>query len=329
MNVISKTLTKHSIEQLTSPTSDGGSTDGNVMSPNKKIKTEPMVSYNEMKKMASSEKIVSYTEMIARAIFSCPNNMSTLQDIYNFLSVKYPVLQNRGKSWKNSVRHTLSLNEWFVKIPRMDNGKCCYWSVHPVYLQRFKKGDFQKQRKSNACKLRNAARTLEELQYNLNNPYHMSSYYPTDMSNNYYHSLPSWPVCRTSVDSMQQPYYNISPQASAYPSHIAYAQTSSMNVQNHMDNSMGGMMTAYMKPEKISTPVDMCKPFNDNLSIPCNRSPIPAEPSYNHKTMHDNMRYNSFSPNIQASTMPNEMLSHVPTNELIRLQMQMRMENSM
>lgn len=327
MNVMTKTLTKHSIEQLTSPSSDGSSTDGNVMSPTKKIKSEPMVSYTEMKKMASSEKIVSYTEMIARAIFSCPNNMSTLQDIYNFLSVKYPVLQNRGKSWKNSVRHTLSLNEWFVKIPRMDNGKCCYWSVHPVYLQRFKKGDFQKQRKSNACKLRNAARTLEELQYNLNNPYHMGNYYPTDMSNNFYHNLPSWPVCRT-IDSMQQPYYNISAPAAAYPSHLPYVQTSSLNVQNHLDNSMNGMMSTYLKPEKLTPGVDMCKPFTDNLNIPCNRSPIP-ESSYNHKNVHDNMRYNSpFSPNMQANTMP-DMLTHAPTNELIRLQMQMRMENSM
>lgn len=102
----------------------------------------------ELSRDLQHDKIASYTEMIAHAIFSSENNMCTLQDVYTYLDEQYPVLKSRGKSWKNSVRHTLSLNEWFVKIPRMDNGKCCYWSVHPVYLQRFKRGDFQKQRKS-------------------------------------------------------------------------------------------------------------------------------------------------------------------------------------
>ena len=92
--------------------------------------------------------------MIAKAIFSTPNSMSTLADIYNFLIVKYPFLQTRGKSWKNSVRHTLSLNEWFIKIPKLDNAKCCYWSIHPVYIQRFRRGDFQKQRKASIPKFR-------------------------------------------------------------------------------------------------------------------------------------------------------------------------------
>lgn len=138
---ITKKLTKHSIEQLTSPGSDcENGSDGGPSSP-KKHKD-------------NTEKIVSYTEMIAKAIFSSPNNMSTLAEIYNYLIVKYPILSSRGKSWKNSVRHTLSLNEWFVKIPKLDNAKCCYWSIHPVYIQRFRRGDFQKQRKASVVKIR-------------------------------------------------------------------------------------------------------------------------------------------------------------------------------
>lgn len=138
---VPKRLTKHSIEHLTSPGSDceNGSDGSGPASPKK---------HKE-----NSEKIVSYTEMIAKAIFASPNNMSTLAEIYNYLIVKYPILSSRGKSWKNSVRHTLSLNEWFVKIPKLDNAKCCYWSIHPVYVQRFRRGDFQKQRKASVAKI--------------------------------------------------------------------------------------------------------------------------------------------------------------------------------
>jgi len=139
---VERKLTKHSIEHLTSPNSDcENGSDGGPSSPKKEIKEH-------------SEKVVSYTEMIAKAIFATQNNMSTLADIYNFLISKYPILKSRGKSWKNSVRHTLSLNEWFIKIPKLDNAKCCYWSIHPVYMQRFRKGDFQKQRKASVTKLR-------------------------------------------------------------------------------------------------------------------------------------------------------------------------------
>ena len=121
------------------------------------------------------EKVVSYTEMIAKAIFSTTNSMSTLADIYSYLIIKYPFLQSRGKSWKNSVRHTLSLNEWFIKIPKLDNAKCCYWSVHPVYIQRFRRGEFQKQRKASVPKFRthhnhHHASRYYDMSYEINSP---------------------------------------------------------------------------------------------------------------------------------------------------------------
>ncbi|XP_066924237.1 forkhead box protein B2-like [Clytia hemisphaerica] len=138
-------LTKHSIESLTSPIESENGSDGGSTSPKKE---------NKDRNKVHSDKVTSYTEMIARAILASPNVMATLADIYSHLISKYPLLKGRGKSWKNSVRHTLSLNEWFIKIPKLDNAKCCYWSIHPSYLQRFRKGDFQKQRKAAITKLR-------------------------------------------------------------------------------------------------------------------------------------------------------------------------------
>lgn len=45
-------------------------------------------------------------------------------------------------SWQNSVRHALSFNDCFVKIPRPSGeaGKGCYWTVHPRAVDMFENG---------------------------------------------------------------------------------------------------------------------------------------------------------------------------------------------
>ncbi|KAK4808056.1 hypothetical protein QYF61_017076 [Mycteria americana] len=50
------------------------------------------------------------------------------------------------KSWRNSVRHNLSLNECFVKAGRSDNGKGHFWAIHPANLEDFAKGDYHRRR---------------------------------------------------------------------------------------------------------------------------------------------------------------------------------------
>lgn len=213
----SRKLTKHSIEHLTSPNSDAdnGSDGGPPSSPEKQ---------KHLEKETHQEKIVSYTEMIAKAIFATPNNMSTLADIYNYLIVKYPILKSRGKSWKNSVRHTLSLNEWFIKIPKLDNAKCCYWSVHPVYVQRFKRGDFQKQRKT-STKLRTPhPNRYFDFGYDISPTldYHFlpPSYHFQEMNSGLpsHNSFSPWPVSR-SVDEFSP---NFVPPIPPYPPYSMY-----------------------------------------------------------------------------------------------------------
>ena len=200
---------KHSIEELISPSSDPHDRD---------IKEEEHDGSSEENeneddtlpspgKKKSVDKIASYTEMIARAIFSSDNNMSTLQDIYNYLNVKYPILKSRGKSWKNSVRHTLSLNEWFIKIPRMDNGKCCYWSIHPVYLQRFKRGDFQKQRKSSSKSMGQRKHDFRGFDFGPCQP-PTPGMFPPDITGGMYPPMfPSWPGIRPFENMSHLPTY--------------------------------------------------------------------------------------------------------------------------
>ncbi|KAM3937377.1 forkhead box protein L1-like [Leptodactylus fuscus] len=88
----------------------------------------------------------SYIALISRAILSTPEKRLQLSDIYQWIMDTYPYYHNQDKSWRNSVRHNLSLNECFIKAGRSDNGKGHYWAVHPANLEAFSRGDYQRRR---------------------------------------------------------------------------------------------------------------------------------------------------------------------------------------
>ncbi|KAJ2856825.1 hypothetical protein J3B02_001380 [Coemansia erecta] len=79
----------------------------------------------------------SYATLITFAILRHPRRQMTLNEIYNWIVTHYPYFKTAGSGWKNSVRHNLSLNKTFVRIPRPVNepGKGAYWTVDLSVLE--------------------------------------------------------------------------------------------------------------------------------------------------------------------------------------------------
>ncbi|CDO71316.1 hypothetical protein BN946_scf184908.g73 [Trametes cinnabarina] len=79
-----------------------------------------------------SKPFYPYSTLIRYAIKGSPNGKLLLEDIYYAIESRFPYFRTAPPGWKNSVRHNLSLNPCFEKVPRplTDRGKGSYWTVN-------------------------------------------------------------------------------------------------------------------------------------------------------------------------------------------------------
>ncbi|UJR33967.1 hypothetical protein I4U23_021383 [Adineta vaga] len=138
----------------------------------------------------------SYLEIIAEAILKSPNRMMQLYEIYDYFQRKYRYFaDNVNKSWRNSVRHNLSLNECFVKAGRGNNGKGHYWRIHELAETEFEQGRFRRRR---------YRQQIRELQMQTSSIHHspygghesLPNFYPSP-TNSYYMCSPPPPPYHT------------------------------------------------------------------------------------------------------------------------------------
>ncbi|XP_017783636.1 PREDICTED: fork head domain-containing protein FD4-like [Nicrophorus vespilloides] len=91
----------------------------------------------------------SYISLTAMAIWSSPEKMLPLSEIYRFITDRFPYYRRNTQRWQNSLRHNLSFNDCFIKIPRRPDrpGKGAYWALHPAAFDMFENGSLLRRRK--------------------------------------------------------------------------------------------------------------------------------------------------------------------------------------
>ncbi|XP_023801949.1 forkhead box protein B1-like, partial [Cyanistes caeruleus] len=91
----------------------------------------------------------SYISLTAMAIQSSPEKMLPLSEIYKFIMDRFPYYRENTQRWQNSLRHNLSFNDCFIKIPRRPDqpGKGSFWALHPSCGDMFENGSFLRRRR--------------------------------------------------------------------------------------------------------------------------------------------------------------------------------------
>ena len=101
------------------------------------------------KDMTTEKPPMSYVALITLAIRNSKDGRLTLSEIYDYLIKNFEFFRTtRSRGWMNAVRHNLTLNDCFVKLPRdpLMRGKGSFWCIDPDSKGMFNHGSLKRRR---------------------------------------------------------------------------------------------------------------------------------------------------------------------------------------
>ncbi|XP_051946737.1 forkhead box protein P1a isoform X3 [Xyrauchen texanus] len=75
----------------------------------------------------------TYAALIRQAILESPEKQLTLNEIYNWFTRTFAYFRRNAATWKNAVRHNLSLHKCFIRV---ENVKGAVWTVDELEFQK-------------------------------------------------------------------------------------------------------------------------------------------------------------------------------------------------
>ncbi|KAL5271604.1 hypothetical protein ACHWQZ_G002026 [Mnemiopsis leidyi] len=134
----------------------------------------------------------SYATLICMAIRETPKHKITLSAIYNWIMGNFAYYRNADPSWQNSIRHNLSLNKCFMKVPRDKDepGKGGFWMINSDYEDYFKNG---------VLKRRKNKKKIQKVPYSRSTSYSKADSYHRTSSSPYNSTKPR-PVRAQTID---------------------------------------------------------------------------------------------------------------------------------
>ncbi|XP_002412072.3 forkhead box protein F1-like [Ixodes scapularis] len=213
----------------------------------------------------------SYIALIVMAIQSSPSKRLTLNEIYNFLQREFPFFRGAYQGWKNSVRHNLSLNECFIKLPKGLGrpGKGHYWTIDPSSELMFEEGSFRRRPRG----FRRKYQTMK--------PY--TTYYPTassggllspspyDLLSQPQHQSGSLPSHAQIAAGHHQAYITADPQSMMSSSSNALTPTSHCSFTSAGQNTLGAVGHHYLTncslQQSMTSMASQSSDFSMNSSI--------------------------------------------------------------
>ncbi|CAL8312359.1 unnamed protein product [Lota lota] len=98
----------------------------------------------------------SYISLITMALQQSGSKMLTLNEIYQWIMDLFPFYRQNQQRWQNSIRHSLSFNDCFIKVPRSSDkpGKGSFWALHPDSGNMFENGCYLRRQKRFKCEIK-------------------------------------------------------------------------------------------------------------------------------------------------------------------------------